>query len=241
MAKIKAGLKGETVTTPVLRLSYPHLFEAFKNEDDDPTKKPKFSAAFLAPLDAVAEYGKLGLPPAFAAGYDALMKAMKLAIFKLAIEAYGSMANLPEEIRNQSLRKGNGWPFRDQGQKEGEGYTPGALFFNCSSERRPQVLDQALRRILPLNDRLREALGREGKLSPKDPEDVYAGCWVRASVRPFSYFNKGNEGISLGLGNVQLVCDDTPLGGGGGAEGQFEAIGGSASASDDDLADLLGA
>lgn len=239
MAKIKAGLSGATVVTPIVRLSYPALFEA-RRDNDNPAKKAKFQASLLFPKDPAATYARLGLAPDMAAQYDAQLKAVKAEIMKLAVEAYGGADKLPEEIRSQDLRKNTPWPFRDQAQKDGEGYEPGALFINVSSERKPQVVDQAMRRILTQEDPLRGELGRERKLSPKSVEDVYPGCWVRVSVRPFSYENSGNSGISLGLGNVQLIADDTPLGGGGGnADTEFAPIGGGA-AMTDELAELLG-
>lgn len=245
MAKIKTGLAGDTVLTPIVRLSYPALFVPKARDDDDGDKKePSYQVSLLFPKDPAATYQRLGLPPELAAQYADTLKAMKVSIMKLAQEAYGGASGIPAEIAQQDLRKNTGWPFRDQAQKEGEGYEPGALFINCSSKRKPQVVDQGLKRILAMDDPHREMLGKEGKLSLKTPDAVYPGCWVRVSVRPFSFERKGNHGISLGLNNVQLIADDTPLGGGAGAaEDEFAAFGsagGSASASmADDLADLL--
>lgn len=43
-------------------------------------------------------------------------------------------------------------------------------------------------------------------------DEVYAGRWMRISVRPYTYDHKtGGKGVSLGLQNVQLLDHDEPL------------------------------
>lgn len=232
MVKPKAGGK-EVVVGPV-RLSFPNLFIPRAPEEG---KTPKFSASLLIPANPAAEFLRLKLPETFVASFEERLKALKLSVLETAVEAWGGKDKLPREILEQDLRKGTAWPFRDQGEKEGDGYVPGGLFVNASSVKGVIIVDAQRRRILPSGDPLRDTLGRDGKLSSMTPDDIYPGCWVNVALRPFSYSNSGNEGISLGLGNVQFVCDDDKLGGGGGrVEDQFAPIGGTVG---DDLSDLL--
>lgn len=61
----------------------------------------------------------------------------------------------------------------------------------------------------------------------EDEDQVYEGRWARASVRPYFYDHPtGGKGVSLGLGNVQLLdhADPIPRGGGGMGGDEFEAV-----------------
>lgn len=61
----------------------------------------------------------------------------------------------------------------------------------------------------------------------EDEDQVYEGRWARASIRAFAYTHAtGGNGVSLGLGNVQLLDNDDPLPRGGGGMGgdEFEAV-----------------
>lgn len=76
----------------------------------------------------------------------------------------------------------------------------------------------------------------------EDEDQVYEGRWARASVRPFFFDHPtGGKGVSLGLGNVQLLDNDDPIPRGGGGQGgdEFEAVSdeGGKSASADNLFD----
>ena len=91
-------------------------------------------------------------------------------------------------------------------------------FFACRSKDRPGVV------------------GPNGKAEGVEPEHVYPGRWVKASIQAFAYETDGNKGVTFGLVNVQLLEDDEELVIGGGrvsAESEFEAAesdGGSADA-----------
>jgi hypothetical protein len=89
-----------------------------------------------------------------------------------------------------------------------------------------------------------------------DPNQVFSGCWVRLSVRPWCRFHEeGGWSIGLQLQNVQWVKDDSRLDGKISAENEFDAeqdmpeaeltgMGGGAGRqadSKDELAALLGA
>lgn len=106
-------------------------------------------------------------------------------------------------------------PFKDGDKLEFEA-SKGCIILTPKSKYRPQVV------------------GADAK-TPLDEADVYPGCYVRASVTPYSYDAKGNKGISLFLGNVQKMADGEPLSGGGAsAEADFEPVEGSSVAGSDD-------
>ena len=56
-----------------------------------------------------------------------------------------------------------------------------------------------------------------------EPEEIYSGCYVRASINAYAFNIQGNSGVSFGLNNIQKVRDGEPLGGGGSkAEDDFD-------------------
>lgn len=85
-------------------------------------------------------------------------------------------------------------PFRDQIEKEGKaGYEAGAFFFRANSDMQPGIL------------------GPNGRPLTK-ATDVYPGCWVIATVRPFAFTNK-QKGVAFGLQNIAKIADDEAFGG----------------------------
>lgn len=56
-----------------------------------------------------------------------------------------------------------------------------------------------------------------------DPNEVYAGCIVKASIRAFGYDNSGNKGISWALNNIQKWAEGDRLDGRKKAEDEFDA------------------
>ena len=200
--------------TPPVRLSWAALLSPKENTNDNGETKLQYSAALLFPKDPAAEYARLGLPAVLAEQYAARMEVLFKGVMIKAVEYYGK-DKIPPGIRNRDLGKGSGWPFRDQGQKDDDGYTPGALFLNVSTIRKPQIVDRARQ---PLTD----------------PEKVYSGAWAICSLNAYGYKAKGNTGIGLGLNNVQIVADDERFGGGSSAESDFnnDIFGGSVDLSD---------
>jgi hypothetical protein len=96
-------------------------------------------------------------------------------------------------------------PFRDQGEKKFEGYEPGRKFIIATSKYKPEIV------------------GPSGK-PLTDEAQLYAGCWVRASVNAFTYKTGGNVGVAFGLNNIQKLDDDEPLGGRERAASQFKPV-----------------
>jgi hypothetical protein len=98
-------------------------------------------------------------------------------------------------------------PFKSQEDMVGryDGYEAGGVYISATGDRQPQVYDA---RQQPVTD----------------PERVYPGVWVVATIRPFAYDKGVNKGVSFGLQAIMLVADDKRLGGGGSSPADFGGI-----------------
>ena len=87
-------------------------------------------------------------------------------------------------------------PLRD-GDAEHPGESPyaGCFFLNANNTIRPQIVDAECQPIL-------------------DQEDVYSGCYGRASISFYVFNVNGNRGIACGLNSLQKLRDGDRLGGG---------------------------
>jgi hypothetical protein len=182
--------------TPEFRVSYPYVFRPQQPmAGSDPGAKPKFSVTMLFPKGA---------------DLSKLKKAAEAAV----MEKWGDKINdkTPVDPQNPAtgtkgqqflakLRK----PFRDQGEKESEGYMPGAVFITATSSQRPGLVDGANNDII-------------------DETQFYAGCYARATVRVFTYDKKGNKGVAFGLQNIQKLRDGESLSGRMKAQDEFEPV-----------------
>ena len=74
--------------------------------------------------------------------------------------------------------------------------------FNANANRAPGIVDLARNPIL-------------------DREEVYSGCYCRFSVNFYPFSASGNNGVAVGLNNVQKVADGERLAGGSRAEDDF--------------------
>lgn len=150
------------VLTPEFRVSFPVLFKPRSIEEGG---RPKFSVVML-----------------FAKGAD--LSSLKAAAHAACVGAWGK----DEKKWPSNLRK----PFRDQGEKESEGYVPGAIFVSASSIQQPGVVGSNVEPIT-------------------DESEVYAGCYGRATVNAYTYSVKGNSGVTFGLINFQKTRDGESL------------------------------
>jgi hypothetical protein len=78
-----------------------------------------------------------------------------------------------------------------------------SYFINANSKDRPQIVDKSVKPIL-------------------DQEEVYSGCYGRASINFYAFNQNGNRGIACGLGNLQKLADGEPLSSHANAEDDFE-------------------
>ena len=111
---------------------------------------------------------------------------------KTAFEEWG------EKSKKMTLHN----PFRDQGMKQLAGYVKGAPFITVSTKQKPGVVGPDMKPIM-------------------DPEEIYAGCWVLATIRPFSFDATAKKGVSFGLQNILKIADDEPFSGGPPPEDEF--------------------
>lgn len=165
-----------TVMTPRFRVSFPNVLRPGKPMQ--PGAEPKYGVTMLFPK-----------------GTD--LSAMKKAAEAACLVAWGpDTSKWPKNFRK---------PFRDQGEKEFEGYEAGAVFVTATSSKRPGLVDAQVNEIL-------------------EEKDFYPGCYARATVNAFVYDKAGNKGVSFGLNNIQKLADGEPLGGRTRPCDDFEAV-----------------
>lgn len=194
-----------SIITPEARLSYPSLFQARKVNQNDPNEKAKFSAQLLFRVAETPKSKELGEK---VVAQDPQWLKMKQAVVDLFAKNLG--ADWQEKLK---LRKGDGSPmyrspFRDGNaaeKKDVEGYGPGVCFITASSLYKPGVIGPNKEEIL-------------------NPSDIQGGYYVRAEIHPYWYSTKGNQGVTFGLDNVQLIRVGQPFSGRKKAEDVFDAI-----------------
>lgn len=164
----------------------------------DNVMTPKFRASFanvFRPGKSMEEGkpGKYSLTMLFEPGAD--LSKLKAAAAQAVKDKWGDKP--PKMLRS---------PFRDQGEKEFDGYVEGGIYINATSDKKPGLVDAQLNDII-------------------DETDFYSGCYARATVRAFAYDKAGNKGVAFGLQNVQKLADGESLGGGRAkASDEFEAV-----------------
>jgi hypothetical protein len=130
------------------------------------------------------EFSCCGIFPA-----DADLSELKAAVKAAIEEEWGTdRKKWPRGLKNP-LRKA------EERITEGEypkGYDDGMVFFNIKSKYRPQVVGPDMEEII-------------------DPSDVYRGCWVRATVKAYTYEVSGNKGVAFGLQAMQKTGDDESI------------------------------
>lgn len=157
-----------TITTGKVRLSYCHLFT--------PVAAPgqtteKYSVSVIIPKTDVATINKINA---------AIEEGKKLG----ATSKWGG--KIPAKLKT---------PLRDgDEEKPDDAAYANSYFFNCSSVKRPNVVDLELNEIL-------------------DQTAVYSGCYGRVNVNFYPYDTNGNRGIAVGLNSVQKIADGEALGG----------------------------
>lgn len=160
---------------------------------------PKFRLSYPALFEPVLnkESGKLEYRCAALFKKGENLDALKALAQETCAEKWGKDASKwPKPMRS---------PFRLQEERMKDGVLPegleeGAVFINlkASEKKKPAIVDENVVDII-------------------DQSQIYAGCWVRAKVTCYAYGGPGTgyqAGVAFGLGNVQKMADDKPLGGG---------------------------
>ncbi len=133
------------------------------------------------------------LPPE----YD--IKPIVDALSQAATEKWG-----PDKIKWPKNMHGPKQVVRDAADKAHlSGYADGWKFISLKSKTQPGVVNGALEKV-------------------PDEKEAYAGRWIRVTARAYAYDNV-LKGVGLGLQNVQLLKHDSPFGGGGRAEDDFDS------------------
>jgi hypothetical protein len=187
---------GNRIILKNVRISYANLFEPRPVGEGD-NAKMKYSTAVIVPYDH---------PQA---------ESLKKKIDALGTSKFGDGWGAVKRKRNP-LR--DPWKEYEKARKEAEDEgddpdeipapdesTRNCYVINCSSERKPQIVDRQLQPIL-------------------DESEIYSGCYVNISVGGYAYDKEGNKGVGWGLNNVQLVKQGERLGGAPNAEEEFETM-----------------
>ena len=167
---------GTKVVTGTVRFSYVQVFEPKSTNGGE----PKYSMQLIIPKKDKKTV-------------TALMAAIEAA--KAAGKAKWG-GKIPANIKT---------PLRDGDvEKEGEDLYEGCYFMNCSSSKKPLIVDQNAQDII-------------------DSTEVYSGCWGKASINLYPFDVNGNRGIAAGLNGLQKIKDDVNLAGGD-ARNDFSAV-----------------
>lgn len=191
------------------RVSYPHVFKARAAKAGD---IEKFSISMVFRVaenpDASAR-----IPGEAIVSIDALKALVRAAIVKKFGE---DQSKWPTKVAidpttNAPMLDANGQPKKILALRlpyqngNLKGFDAGTVVASASSKEKPGLVDQARKDIV-------------------NPNDFYAGCYARATVDAYYYDNKGNQGIALGLKNIQKVRDGEPLGNRRKPTDDFDAI-----------------
>lgn len=165
------------VVTGKVRFSYANVFEPKAvNEGEE----PKYSMCVIISKD-----DKKTL--------DAIRKAVEAAKQVYKAKLADKNGRIPSNIKT---------PLRDgDNERADDPAFENSYFLNCSSNRRPSIVDKDLAPIM----------GRE---------EFYSGCYGRVSLN-FYAFNVQSKGIAAGLNNIQKLSDGERLAGGSSADEDF--------------------
>ena len=180
---------------------------------------------------ASKEKNEVFITPPVIISYPHLFEAQKMEDKDIAMFSAGLVfpPDTPPEVRRklQELIDAAGRAFHgknyDQMKQNGEltmpirtdwakkGYPEGSYYLNAKTKTQPGVVGPSA--------------GKDGRpMLITNPDDVYPGCIVRASINFFGYSRKGNAGVSTGLRNVQKIREGTRLDSKRLASDEFDAI-----------------
>lgn len=169
----------EVILTPEFRVGMAHVFKPYLSKDAKPGDKPAYLVRALFPHPSK-------MAPAYAKEYAAFVAKTKAACQKALVEKFGpEKAKWPANLRT---------PFRDQGEKDFDGWEAGAMWMTLSNKKQaPQIINAANDDII-------------------DESQFYSGCYARATFHVYAYSKSGNNGVSVDLHNLQKLRDGEPLG-----------------------------
>jgi len=127
--------------------------------------------------------------------------AIKNAVAAAKEEGKGSKWNgkIPKPLKE---------PLRDGDEERDDAAYENCYFVNASSSNKPGIVKKKGGKTVHITDE----------------DEVYAGCWVIASINFYPFNVDGNKGVACGLNNILFVKDGLPLSGGASAEDDFEEV-----------------
>lgn len=159
------------VTGPV-RVTWMNVWAPRPPDKDKPAAKEKYDLCAIVDKNTPE-------------GIETLSK-IKAIVNILKAEAIQKYGKIPASFK---------FPLKDGDvAKEDDPDFEGKIFFNCSSTRKPGVIDMNGDEI-PAFDKAR----------------VYNGCYCRLAINLFSYDAGGGKGIGIGLQAVMFVEDGDPI------------------------------
>lgn len=167
------------VITGEVRFSYAHVFEP---EAMNPGDEPKYSVQLLIDKEDTDTVEKI----------------------QAAIEAAKELGKSTKF--GGKIPVGLKVPLRDgDAERPDDEACAGKYFINCSSTKRPGVVDKDLNKLM-------------------DRDDFKSGDYGRASITFYAFSVSGNKGIACGLNNLQVTRKGEALAGGASAEEDFGDI-----------------
>ncbi len=196
-------------------LSYPTLFTPRLSKDSKPGDRPKFSCTYV---DMDAEQVKAFKKAAIAVAQERWGDKLKGAKLRTLETQHGPAIFLVSDTIRVRM------PWNDTPDAVAtKGYPEGSTYINSRGGSKPGIVS-----IVP---------GPDGKPAPiTDEAAVYPGVIGNASGDLYAYSNSGNNGVSFGLGNVQIVRDGERLDSRRNAADEFDADASAVA----DLSDLTG-
>lgn len=143
------------------------------------------------------KYGVMAIwyPKRFTKSHQKLWDAIMAELDSVCMAAFKKKwGDLPSNFK-RGIRDGS-----EKQKEEGDAFE-GAVFANLTTKLKPGIVDIAK--------------DENGKPIPitKDAgnmEEIYSGCWMRATATIYTYDNKG-KGVALGLMNAQKLADGPRL------------------------------
>lgn len=175
-----AKRNGTKVITGKVRFSYLHVFEPYAGT---PGQEEKFSVCLLIPK---TDKETIAL----------IQEAVDEAIEQGQKTKWGG--KVPKTLK-LPLRDGD----TDKDLENNPEYE-GMFFINCSSKKRPGLVDSH-------------------KMDIMSSDELKSGDWGKASINFFPFSASGNNGVGVGLNHLMKMDDGEPLGGNSAsAESDFE-------------------
>lgn len=176
-------------------------YQAYKELLDERREKRKLSTKVITGKVRFS-YVNIFKSRAFQSGQDAKFSICLLIPKEDKATVKKIRAAIDEAIQDGISSKWGGkkpgnlkLPLRDGDEERAEEAPEyeGMYFLNANSTTKPGIVDKDLNEIL-------------------DPDEVYSGCWGRASINFYAFNTNGNRGVGAGLNNIQKLKDGDRLG-----------------------------